>query len=410
MKSLRNLLLLVFCLFSLVFSAVAAQVEIHPGVTLGREYTNNLFLTENNRESDWTTNIEPSLLLTYKAPSVDVALDYSLRLRLYQNHNKKNLDNFADIQRTNSSALFFAGRPLTLRLNGNISREFLDARDISSPSNELVNMFTVYRLSAAPEYRWQLRPSFTVVFGYFYDLKNVVDADNDSEGHTGSVSLEKQLSTNTLVSATYRYLDQQSDVVADYNQQTVSLGIDKQFGPHLKIRVEGGTSLIEYGTGRDATYPNWLVGLSYQLSKPLSLSLDYAQKLQLSSTDGLNDERTASVNWNYTSKRLQTTFEVYWKESEYLQVVRQDRAYGSRFNLHVLLTKVFFADLNTDFEQATFKPVDEQIDRYGLGAGLGITYRRVVVSMNSQYRLNDSDQLNRDYHSLVFALNATLRF
>lgn len=410
MKLLRSLTILIFSLFSLIFSAAAAQVEIHPGMTLGRAYTNNLFLTDSNTQSDWITTVQPGVVLNYKAPSVDIALDYSLRFKLYQNHNEENLDKFADVQRTNSSALFFSGRPFTLRLNGDISRASLDVRDNSSPANELVNMFTVYHLTVLPEYRWKLRPSFSVVFGYLYDRREVIDAANDSEGHTGSLSLEKQLSTNALVTARYMFLDQRSDVGDDYNQQTVTLGLTQQFGPRLRVNAEGGTNLVEYETGRNATYPNWLIGFSYQFSKPVSFKLNYTQTLHLSSAVGLSDELTATASLNYTSARLESAAEFYWNESEFVQIDRQDQAFGSKFNLHLLLSKVLFVDLNTDFEHATFKPNDEQVDRYSLGGALGVNYRRVLVRVSLQYRLNDSDQLDRDYQSMVFALNATLRF
>ena len=153
MKVLRSILLVIVSLLLLVSPGVAAQVEFHPQLSAGREYTNNLFLTDRNKETDWISTVAPGIVFNYQAPSVDLALDYSLNFKFYQNHNDQNLDNFADVQRTNSTLLFFSGRPFTLSMTGDISRESLDDRDISSPDNDLVNMFTVYHLTVAPEYQ-----------------------------------------------------------------------------------------------------------------------------------------------------------------------------------------------------------------------------------------------------------------
>lgn len=410
MMLLKCLLLLLLCLYPLTDSFAVGQIEVHPGLRLGREYTDNLFLTATDVQSDWITTVEPGLILKYNAPSVNMALDYSLRYRFYQKNSEQNLDQFVDVQRTNSSALFFEGRPFNLLLNGSISRESLDVRDTSAASNELVNMSTVYHLTVAPQYRWRYSGTFSIVFGYLYDRIEVVDTARDSEGQSGSVSLEKQLSTNTLVASSYHYLQQQSDVDDFYTQQDYVFGLTQQFGPHLSAHAEAGMSLVRYDTGQDDTSPNWLAGVTYQVSTPLSLKLDFAQRYQYLPADGLNKNRVATASINYGSTRIVGRGELYGDEAEYVQTNRKDQAFGARFNLHLVLTKVIFGEIDADAERANFKPDDEQVDRYGLGGAVGIKYRKLTVTGSYHYRYANSDIETNDYKNNIFALNAILRF
>ncbi len=410
MRLSKSLLLFVIGLYPFAISVSAAQVEFHPRLTLGQEWNDNIFLTDSNKEFDWITTVIPGIVLNYNAPSVDIALDYSLNYQLYQEHSEESLDKFVDVQRANGSALFFDSRPFTLRATGNISRESLDVRNNSSIGNDLVNKSTVYNFTASPEYRWQLSSSLTIVFGYLYDRIEVVDAVQDSEGHKGSLSLEKQLSTNTLVTATYSYLQQQTEVADNYNQQDYTLGVTQQFGPRLSVNAEGGMSQVEYDEGGGVNNPLWLVGLTYQLFPSVSLKLDYSQEFHLDEVDGLNKNRVATASISYVRDQLETSGELYWNESKYDQIDRDDQALGTRFNLHQMLSKTVFYDLNADYEHDKFKPDDEKVDRYGLGAAIGFEYRRILLTNDYIYRFNDSDQDDNDYRNMIIALNATVRF
>lgn len=410
MKLPKSLLLIVFCLPTLTVSVALAQTEVHPRLFLKRDYTDNLFLADTNQQTDWSTTIEPGIVLNYQAPSVDIALDYSLRYQFYQKHNEYNLEDFSEVQRTSSSALFFDGHPFTLRLNADIRRDSLDVRNNSSPSNDLVNKFTVYDLRATPEYRWQLVPSFSIIFSYLYDRTEVVGDDFDSLAHRGTISLEKQLSTNSQVVGSYRYLDQQAESSDDYNLQEYSLGLTQDFGPNLSIRVEGGEAIVEYDTGADGSSPIWSATLSYQISTPIRLHLEYGQTFSLSQIDGLYKDRSATALLGYTSDRLTSSVDFFWEEADYVQFFRQDQTWGSRFNLHLMLTKVYFTDLDAYAERSNYKPVAEQVDRYGLGGAIGLEYRRIIMSLSVNYRVNDSDLPTRDYREKLFALNAALRF
>lgn len=414
MKSVMIFLLLVCCLCLLPLSAFAS-IEYHPRFSLSEEYNDNLFLTHTDEEEDWITTVEPGIALLYHATAVELNLDYALRYQNYQNHRDENLDTFEDMQRANATALFFKGRPFTLRISELITRETLDERLNSTAYNDVVNKTTLYHLLVAPEYRWQLTPSFSLVFDYSYDrLDYVAPAGNDSEEHAGKVSFVKNLATNTEISASYRYAEhqvkRQTATNKDYNRQDYSLALSQQFGGRTSGRIEGGYANVEYDDGENVNNTRWLAELTYKIAEPLSATLNYSQDFVISATDGLTKTRSATFSLDYDRNDLKSGLAMYWNEAKYIQITRKDQFMGARANLHLPLAKAFFLEFDADFERAKFKPEDETADRYGIGAAAGIEYRRILATLGYHYRLNNSDIDSNDYQNNVITLSASLRF
>ena len=192
-----------------------AEIEIHPRLMVEEEYNDNIFLESANEEEDWITTIQPGVSLDYRNRSVEATVDYSLRYRFYKNNSDENLDDFKDVQQADATALFFGGRPFTLYLAETISREAIDARD-DYEFSDTENRSTVYHSTVTPEYRLQLAPTFSLLFGYTYDRTDYVDTRGDDvEEHEGRVSLVKQISADSEVFARFAYSTQLSDDDAD---------------------------------------------------------------------------------------------------------------------------------------------------------------------------------------------------
>ncbi len=407
-----------FLLGTLVANA-SAQLEIHPRLFFEEQYTDNLFLRENNESEDWVTTIEPGISLIYAARSVDLTLDYSLRYVSYLDNSDRNIDKFEDIQRAVASAVFFSGRPFTLTLGETITREALDLRDNNAAYNDLTNRSTVYRTSVIPEYRLELTPSFSILFGYNYDRRDYTEsAGNDSEIHTGTLTLNKELSSNTEVFVRSSYRIYQSDNDDQFAQQDYTLGITQQFGPRLTATIEGGYSLVEYDDGLDTQNSNWLLDVNYRVSEAMSFAVIAEQSYLVSITRGLTDSRTASLSANYAKRDLEVTAELFLDQLEYVRTTREDDSLGTRFYVSVPLTRAFSVNFDAEYEWATYKPgtedttrlTTEDITRLTLGASLEYEYRRFIASLGYRYRSNDSDTIGRDYTNNIILLSASMRF
>ena len=408
-------LIVALALFGMMFSAsnVWSAFEIHPYLTLEEEYNDNIFLSDENEEEDWITTVEPGISLSYDNRSVAATVDYSLRYRFYKDHEDETLDKFKDVQRADATALFFGGRPFTLRLSETISRETIDERD-DNEFNDIENRSTVYHTTAVPEYRWQLTPTFSLVFGYTYDRYDYVDArGNDSEEHEGRFSLVKQLSATTEVFARYAYTVHQSDADEDeFDRQDYILGLTQQLGRRTTVSIEGGYSDIEYDSGFETDGTNWLVDISYHLSEPMTLSLGYSQDFTTTAEDGLTETQEASFGVIYEKEVMTASTELFWNDSDYVRQDREDEAYGVRFDLSRHLTRAFTVNADAEYEWATYDDpgVDEEVDRFTVGASFGYEYRRFLASLGYRYRINDSDIDVNDYTNNIVTLSATVRF
>lgn len=403
---------LVVCFVGLFSFTSFAQFEFHPRLTLEEEYTDNLFLTNSNEQEDWITTIEPGISLTYDSRSVDVSVDYSLRYQFYRENDDENIDDFEDVQRADASAVFFSGRPFTLTVSESITRETLDEQERNLDDNDLVNRTTVYNTTISPEYRLELPSSFSLVFGYTYDRVDYVSNEgNDSEEHIGRFSLEKELSSNSIISLNYYYTVHQSDTDEDFDQQDYTVGLTQQVGPRLNLATEVGYSDVEYDNGRDEGDVIWMLTAGYQLSEALALNATYDQSFATSATDGLTKSRSAVLGLAYMKNLVTANAELYWEQTDYLLLNREDDAFGSRLDLTLPLSRAFSTTFDAAYERASYEGTpDEDVDRYSLGASLGYEYRRILASLGYRYHLSDSNITSNDYTNNVFILSATVRF
>jgi hypothetical protein len=390
-----------------------AEMEIHPHLMVEEEYNDNIFLDDTNEEEDWITTIQPGITLNYRNRSVEATADYSLRYRFYKENSDENLDNFKDVQQADATALFFGGRPFTLRLSEVISREAIDQRD-DFEFSDTENRSTVYHSTVTPEYRLQLVPTFSLLFGYTYDRTDYVDSrGNDTEEHEGRISLIKQISADSEVFARYAYSIQLSDDDADeFDRQDYTLGITQQLGGRTTLSMEGGYSQIEYDSGFDTDSTNWLVNISYHLSEPLTLSLAYTQDFTVTAEDGLTETKEAVLGAAYTKESLSASTELFWNNSDYVRLDREDNAYGVRFDFSKPLARAVTVNFDAEYERAEFDDLgtDEDVNRFTLGTSLDYEYRRFLASLGYRYRINESDIDVNDYVNNIVTLSATVRF
>lgn len=410
MKSLFRAIMLVLFIALLCPPGVWAALEFHPYLTVEEEYNDNINLSSSNKEEDWITTLQPGINLTYDNRSVAATVDYSLRYRFYRNNDEDNLDEFEDVQRANASALFFGGRPFTLRVSETITREALDARDDFEFSD--ADRSTLYHLTVLPEYNWRLTPTFSLVFGYGYDRLDYAETrGNDSEEHSGRVSLVKILNASSEIFARYEYIAHQSDDEEEFDRQNYTLGLTQQLGARTTLALEGGYSEVEYDSGYDTDSTTWLVDLGYRLSEALSFALAYSQDFTLTAEDGLTESQEASLTGNYRKESLSASAAVFWNTSDYVRENREDEALGIRCDLSKPLARNLTANFDAEYEHAQFDDVvDEDVDRVTLGTSLDYLYRRFTTSLGYRYRINESDIDTNDYTNNIVTLSGSVRF
>jgi hypothetical protein len=393
----------------------SAQIEINPSLTIEEEYTDNLFLLQDNEVDDWITTIEPEIKLTYSGRSIDVLIDYSLRFLFYSKNDNQSITDFEDVQRADAKANFFAGRPFSVSISETITRETLDERITNSDFNELVNKATVYNLQVVPQYSLELSPTLSLILSYTYGRVDYSEsAGNSYQEHTGGLSIIKELSSNTSVSANYSYKIHEVDTDDDFDQQDYSLGVEQQIGPRLSVGAEFGMSLLEYDTNRETEFNNWKLDANYKITESLSMSADYIQSFESSATQGVRKSSTSVLKLGYQKNDLFASAEFYWDQFDYNDIIREDELYGSRLFLDFPWTAAYSSIFEIEYQHSTFDDsiTVEEVDTYTLGTKLNFEYRRFFLSLGYRYRLNDSDisANTNDYTNNTFTLSASMRF
>jgi len=406
------LTILIFCLLVTVASA---KMEIHPYLSIEEEYNDNINLSDNDEQEDWITTVNPGINFSLQQRSLDASLDYSLEYDFYKNNSEDNQDEFKDIQRADASAVFFPGRPFTLSLSENISREAIDRRDVFSPENSRINQTTVYDTSVVPEYRWQLTPTFSLVFGYEYSRLDYVDPlGEDSQKHKGRTSLVKILSESLDISANYYYSVYDADGVdSDYDEQSATLGVTYQLSARTKFSLEGGVTEIEYDQdGLTENQTTWNADLSYQLTSAIDFSFNYSQDFSGSVTQGLTKTRSAALTGTFKREVLISSCTLFWDNSKYLREVREDTSYGVRADISRQLSRYLTLGVDGEYERAKFDDIvqSKEVDRFSVGTSLSLDYRRFLFALGYDYRLNDSDLDGDDYSNNIVTLSASVRF
>ena len=405
-----------FCCLGVLWglpTAASAKIKLTPKMTVEEKYTDNLFLDDQNEQDEWITTLSPGIDIMIDSRWIDLSLDYSFRYDDYKNNDDLTDFDFSGGQRANLGTTFFEGRPFTLSVDATISRETLDEREASSATNELINKSTVYDLTVNPQYRFRLGGQSSLVFGYIYDRTDHDDPrGDDSQGHSARVSLLKELSVNTQISANYTYKINLSDDEEDYNEQSYTLGLSQQLGPRTKISLEGGFSTIEYvDINDDEENFTWSADVNYRLSAPITLSLLFSQDFDNSATDGLTKSRDASFMISYKKDSFAAGLEAFWDQTDYIRTVREDESYGGRFDLSIPLNSHLSSRLDAEYEVSDFSgQIDNSVDQYSAGASLHYNIRRFLTSMNYEYRVYDADINTQDYTENTVILSVSVRF
>lgn len=390
---------------------VRAAFEYHPYLILEEEYNDNINLTDEDEEDDWITTVQPGIRLGYDSRSLTATVDYSLRYRFYQENDEESLDEFEDVQRADATALFFEGRPFTLRVSEVISRETLDESDDNLYSE--TDRSTLYHLTVAPEYDWRLTPTLSLVLGYGYDRYDYAEsAGNDSREHSGSATLLKMLSSSNDVYLRFVDIFHESDDEEDYERRDYILGVTYRLGGRTTIVLEGGYGDVEYDSGFEDDSTRWLADLSYSLSEVLTLSAIYSQDYALSAAEGLRELREASVGAIYRKESLSGSATLFWDNSDYIREDREDESAGLRLELSKPLARYTTLNLDGEYQRLWLDDpdADEDIDRFSVGTSLDYVYRRLTATLGYRFRINDSNLPGADYVNNIITLSGAIRF
>jgi hypothetical protein len=271
----------------LLFSASSAesfQFTFTPRLTVAEEFTDNVFLSPENTETDFITTITPGFVLGLPGKMAGMELSYNPSYAYYNEFDENNTwRHQADLS---------GWTQLTKDTRIDLRDSFVNTEDPLSEADIAVirtedpalpvdtgirrgrNRYS--RNFAEANFTHQFGPSDDFRIGYSHTLlENDDPAIEDSQTHNPSAALRYWFLPQWGVDLSGAYTKGEYEIRDDVEKWHGSLKLLKKFSPHLDgyLRYSHTQYRYEGETGDDKTY-NPSVGIDYEIAEDLTLNFD----------------------------------------------------------------------------------------------------------------------------------------
>jgi hypothetical protein len=385
-------------------------MTLEPSLLLREEYQDNIFLTAEDEQEEWITEVTPELHWLIDTTALTADLAYKMVFRFYANESNRDETAIRDVQRFLGRATLFPNRDFSIGIFDEFSRVVIDERLPNSESNPFVNRVNRNLLEVNPRYRQRLGKTVEAGLGYRYsNLYYDSEGGDDSQSHRGDADLAKDFSSRLRLTAGYGFERFTADDSDDYDRQDAKVGFRFQSSSRLTLGGTGGMGWIDFADGDSESSVIGDLWGEYQLTPRLSFRLEYAQDFTNSVDEGLVEDRSAQARLTHAGNRSRNELRVFAREAKYLEVDREDRSAGVAASTAIPLGQRVELGLNGmvtsfRFSDSLASPTDEDVIQAGVGTQLSYRFRIVTLAVGYRYEDRDSEVDANDYrNNLVFA-------
>ena len=206
---LSSLFFLTLFLSSPVLGDVQEHIsKLHPYVTLQEQYDDNIYLTQQNPQSDFITTITPGLKYVAKGPAYNFDLGFELGMNFYASNPENNYMSY--LGRLNTSYSFSPRWTVSLNESLIRSRNNLQSYSLATPAGQ--QTFTSSNTGQVLYLRNTFQPSIEYKFGRENLVTlNYLNMVYREDGEAGNNSLENSVSPRL----TY-WFDVRNGITLDY--------------------------------------------------------------------------------------------------------------------------------------------------------------------------------------------------
>lgn len=238
----------------------ATALDFEPKLTIGEVYTSNVNLSPDGREqSEWVTQVMPSIGIGYQGPRLDLRVDYALEALFYADVSDRN----EVYNQLNSAALFdLVQDELQLRADAAITQVNLAPEETISNSN--INTTgertdaTIW--TAGPQWRKRVFGASEVT-GHFF--AGNVDYDDDATQDVQTTSGRFSLHTDERADRTityelaYEYDQLDYDLSGETMIETAYLELGYKLNDTVRVFVTGGLDNDFASVQSDKSLDEW---------------------------------------------------------------------------------------------------------------------------------------------------------
>jgi putative secretion ATPase (PEP-CTERM system associated) len=247
------------CLF-LSTLAGAADYKLHPSLTVGEEYTDNVFETGTNKREDYITRIRPGIAWLHKAPLWDWDINYAFDYRYYARGSRS--DDTTHNLAAKGLVKIVEGF-MFLDLSDTYSRVSLDVSRDTSEESLFVNQTDRNTFTASPYFLWRLGTLATLKTGYRYVNTWYREPTGvDKREQSAFADLTHEFSTKASVTAGYTFTHQDTGF-NDYDKHDAYAGGRYEYADKSFVYAQAGNSWITYSTTGSISNPFWNAGITH---------------------------------------------------------------------------------------------------------------------------------------------------
>jgi hypothetical protein len=358
--------LYVAAIFFLLSFNHAVALEINSSVSYLREINDNIFLTEDARESERSNIYNYSIALTGIASQIDYSINGDIAYIDYEKNLANDRFNINLISNVNWYIVPRSFEWAFDNITGYIPIN-------SSLPNIQENLQIVNFFSTGPRFSYSITKVDTFNLDYRYQDIYEEKTNNDLVRNISSVQLLHRTSkiSNISLNVEYSTVDYKISPINDYTNNRYFIGMNSRT-QRTTYLLEIGEAVVQgFGTQEYKDTIGQLL-INRQFNRTLSGALQYVSDFRDSSRDienirsGNNQNITSSSSANVFKNEIFTLrfnkisyfwnmqFELYARTQDYLTANLDEDSYGGRFNLNKRLFTMFNVGLGYDAENSDF--------------------------------------------------------
>jgi hypothetical protein len=396
------------------------QSSLTPSISASEEYTDNVFLSDDNTQTDWITSVTPGLRYNLVGKNNTLMLSYAPTFSYYDKYSdlntvRHNASAEAALQLAQHTA--FTIRNVFVRTEEPISREEVEDETVNRSREPY------YTNTATAEIAHEFGSSDMFRLQYTDTLRdNEAPDEEDSKSHNGLINLiywfQPHLGIDTQVAYTRGEFSDGSD---DFDRWYGYLRLIKRFDPHLDVFVRYAHTYLDFdGETEDYQVYDASIGIDYAPTATTSLSLGagyFIQDIERGQgADESEEEDGGTLNailrktWKHGG--IDLTGETGYRQSYFgAENLGFDKYSRIVVSARHRFTQDFSGNISGSYREDTYtETIDDRKDDTWVGAvGLGYQPRPwLTAGLQYAYRERDSDIDINDYNENSVMLTITL--
>jgi hypothetical protein len=248
-----------------VRGADAVEYRIEPSITLSEEYNDNVYLTPQNRVTDYIARALPGVHVKYNTAlwDWDVAYAYDFRYfsRISPHHQETNQASLNNLTRIVEDFFFLALRDDYAQVSLDVTRNFAAQSLFVNQTDQNIGTVNPY---------FVIHSSARTMFTIGYEYQNIWYRDPsgvDKVDHVGYAELMHEITSKLSTTIGIKYSDD-TNKVQSYKRTDLYAGMNYQYDEEGSILYGAvGNIWLDAETAGKQTQPFWAAGFNHTFPK-----------------------------------------------------------------------------------------------------------------------------------------------